>query len=216
MFVDTAPVMEKPLAAAAGIGWQGKHSNLSPPRATAHGCCSGVDLHRHWRCRSSTHRTSRPVRLVHPPASLPARPMRSPAARGARCAALPELLDDRARRAGPARVPHGNGQPHLRLRRLPGRLPVEQVRASRRRPTPHSCRAPSWRHRASPSCWRSTTRASASCSPARRSSGSGANRFVRNCLYAAGNSGDSALVPSGGGACSATMTRSSPKPPHGR
>ena len=28
VFVDTAPVMEKPLAAKAGIGWQGKHSNL--------------------------------------------------------------------------------------------------------------------------------------------------------------------------------------------
>ena len=28
MFVDTAPVMEQPLAQAAGIGWQGKHTNL--------------------------------------------------------------------------------------------------------------------------------------------------------------------------------------------
>ncbi len=28
VFVDTAAVMEKPLAAAAGLGWQGKHSNL--------------------------------------------------------------------------------------------------------------------------------------------------------------------------------------------
>ncbi|WP_173934502.1 tRNA epoxyqueuosine(34) reductase QueG [Chelativorans sp. Marseille-P2723] len=28
VFVDTAPVMEKPLAAGSGLGWQGKHTNL--------------------------------------------------------------------------------------------------------------------------------------------------------------------------------------------
>jgi epoxyqueuosine reductase len=28
VFVDTAPVMEKPIAEGAGIGWQGKHTNL--------------------------------------------------------------------------------------------------------------------------------------------------------------------------------------------
>ncbi|MGB3378486.1 tRNA epoxyqueuosine(34) reductase QueG [Allopontixanthobacter sediminis] len=34
VFVDTAPVMEKPLGQAAGIGWQGKHTNLV---SAAHG-----------------------------------------------------------------------------------------------------------------------------------------------------------------------------------
>ena len=32
VFVDTAAVMEKPLAAAAGLGWQGKHTNLLSSR----------------------------------------------------------------------------------------------------------------------------------------------------------------------------------------
>ena len=32
VFVDTAAVMEKPLAHAAGLGWQGKHTNLVSPK----------------------------------------------------------------------------------------------------------------------------------------------------------------------------------------
>jgi epoxyqueuosine reductase len=40
VFVDTAPVMEKPLGQQAGLGWQGKHSNLVSRRSMAAGCSS--------------------------------------------------------------------------------------------------------------------------------------------------------------------------------
>ena len=44
VFVDTAAVMEKPLAASAGLGWQGKHTNLVS-RAIRLVAVSRLDLH---------------------------------------------------------------------------------------------------------------------------------------------------------------------------
>ena len=80
------------------------------------------------------------------------------------------------------------GQPHLRLRRLPGGLPLEQVRPGRPRDRLHARDAlarrrwPSWR--------RSTTRPSATLFAKRPVKRIGRDRFVRNVLYAIGNSGE--------------------------
>ena len=47
VFVDTAPVMEKPLAQAAGIGWQGKHTNRASWEAGSFWALSSP----RWTCR---------------------------------------------------------------------------------------------------------------------------------------------------------------------
>ena len=76
-------------------------------------------------------------------------------------------------RADPARIAAGHRQPRLRVRRLPRRVPVEQVRRSGARDEAagarRSRRASRW-----PNSPRSTMRASASSSRARRSSARGA------------------------------------------
>ena len=124
VFVDTAPVMEKPLAQAAGMGWQGKHTNLLG-RELGNWFFLGaifttLELPRDARGRGS-------LRVVPGlPRHLPDRG--AAGALPARCAAVHQLSDHRARRAGGRGAAAAARQPHLWLRRLPRGLPVEQVR----------------------------------------------------------------------------------------
>ena len=168
VFVDTAPVMEKPLAAAAGIGWQGKHSNLLS-RTHGNWLFLGIimtslefepDPPAEEHCGSCT-------RCID---GLPDR--RDRRAGADRCAGLHFLSDDRAFGPDPAPISRGDGQPHLRLRRLPGGVPVEPLRRGR----PGQPRLPAARRNGRAAAGRSaqpsTMRASARCSPDRRSSAS--------------------------------------------
>ena len=189
VFVDTAAVMEKPLAAKAGLGWQGKHTNLVSRQFGSWlflgSIFTTLDL------PADRARAGQLRQLPRLPRHLPDRGF--PRALPARCAALHFVSDHRAQGADPARIPRGDGQPHLRLRRLPRRLPVEQVRR-RTAARPSSPRAMT--------CARPTLAELARLDDAQFRTlfaktsikRTGRDRFVRNVLIAIGNSGDAALA----------------------
>ncbi len=123
--------MEKLPAQAAGHGWQGKHTNLVS-RAVRLLAVPGLELLTAAElpvddARDAT--TAAQCRRL--PRRLP--DQRLPGPLPARCAALHLLPHDRARGArSRSRAEAAARQPHLRLRRLPRRLPLEQVRAGAR------------------------------------------------------------------------------------
>ena len=187
VFVDTAPVLEKPLAQQAGIGWQGKHSNLvsrrfgswlflgeiftdlalppDPPRSTTAAAAAPA-----WT-------SARPTRSRRPTSSMPG-------------AASPT---SRSSTRGTYRgVPRRDRQSHLRLRRLPRGLPLEQVRpdgTEAKLQARDDLRAPALAElvRLDDAGFRRRFAGS----PIKRT---GRDRFVRNVLIAIGNSGEPALA----------------------
>ena len=89
VFVDTAPVMEKPLAQAAGIGWQGKHTNLVSARAWQL-AVPRRDPDQPRAGARSARRSRSSIAAPAPAASTPARRRRSTARTGSmRGAAFP-------------------------------------------------------------------------------------------------------------------------------
>ena len=189
VFVDTAPVMEKPLAAAAGLGWQGKHTNLV---SRAHGSWlflgaiyTTLDLEADAahadRCGSCTRcQTACPTNAFPSPYRLDAR----------RCLAYLTI-----EHAGP--IPEALRKPMAN--RIYGCDDCLSVCPWNR--FAQATKEPAFLPRAELTAPKladllalddAAFRALFSGSAIKRI---GLKRFIRNCLYAAGNSGDAALVP---------------------
>ena len=133
-YVDTGPIAEKAWAAAAGLGALGQEHLPAPPRARL------LVLPRRDRDRPRPARrraARRHVRHLHRlPRRLPDRGL--PRAVRARRHALHQLPDDRGEGRDPGGAARGRGPPRLRLRHLPGRVPVEPQAAPPRRRRPSS------------------------------------------------------------------------------
>ncbi len=189
VFVDTAPVMEKPLAAAAGLGWQGKHSNLVSRRHGSWLFLGAIyttlelpaDPAHADRCGSCTRcQAACPTQAFPAPYRLDAR----------RCLAYLTI-----EHAGP--IPEAFRQPMAN--RIYGCDDCLSVCPWNRFAS--ATEEPAFLPRAELTAPKlaallalddASFRALFSGSAIKRI---GVKRFLRNCLYAAGNSSDAALIP---------------------
>ena len=190
VFVDTAPVMEKPLGEAAGIGWQGKHTNLVNRE------------HGSWLFLGAIYTT-----LDLPPDEP----------HGATCGSCRACLDACPTDAFPApfrldarrcisylTIEHAGPIPEEFREAIGSRIygcddclavcPWNKFAAAAHRHAAFAPREDLVAPRLAELLALDDTafRAKFSGSPIKRI---GRNRFVRNCLIAAGNSGDPALIP---------------------
>jgi epoxyqueuosine reductase len=190
VFVDTAPVPEKPLAAAAGLGWQGKHTNVV---SRQHGSwlflgaiyttleLPADDMGRD-RCGScSACQTACPTQAFPAPYQLDAR----------RCISYLTIEQkgpvDEELRPALGNLIYGCD---LCLAACPWNKFADSAAANRAFLPRAELAAP--RLGELLALDDAGFRKLFSGSPIKRI---GRNRFIRNCLYAAGNSGDAGLLP---------------------
>ncbi len=135
-YVDTGPLLERDLAQRAGLGFIGKHTNLISRQLGNWVLLSELittvelqpDAPEHNRCGSC-------ARCI---AACPTGAIRAPFQLDARLCI--SYLTIEPQRPHPSRAPARYRQPHLRLRRLPGRVPLEPLCAPR--PAPERPRPP--------------------------------------------------------------------------
>jgi epoxyqueuosine reductase len=191
VFVDTAPVMEKPLSAAAGIGWQGKHTNLV---SREHGSWLFLGI------------------ILTALALEPDEPARDTCGSCTACLdACPTQAFDEARRIDARKcisyltIEHKGPIPQQFRRAMGNRIYgcddclavcpwnrfAKSAAANQAFVAREDLKAPPLEELLALDD--ATFRAKFSGSPIKRI---GVNRMLRNCLIAAGNSGDPALLPS--------------------
>jgi epoxyqueuosine reductase len=189
VFVDTAPVMEKPLAAAAGLGWQGKHTNvvsrdhgswlfLGAIYTTLPFAPGDEGRNRCGSCQA--------CQDACPTGAFPA-PYRLDARRCVSYLTIEHkgpIRRNSARRWATGSMVAMIVWPYVRGTNLP--MP-------RRKIAPF-CPAPNWSRQSWANCWGWMMRGSGACSPARPSSGSGAIALSAIASMRRGTAGDAALI----------------------
>jgi epoxyqueuosine reductase len=189
VFVDTAPVMEKPLAAQAGLGWQGKHTNLVSRQlgswffigtilTTADVAVDAAETDHCGTCKACLD--------ICPTAAFPA-----PHQLDARRCISYLTIEHKGHIANEFRKPMGN-----RIYGCDDCLAVcpwnkfAQAASETKLKAREDLRAP--KLAALLKLDDAAFRRFFSASPVKRT---GRIRFIRNCLIAAGNSGEAALIP---------------------